>query len=117
MPRLFGRRGPIIVKTVAVAHRRGDQCINIDVLHTCDAHVDVSAAQAVWRVNAIVDVDAALRTEEMMCDRIAAAIVLSLAGCAKVFRFRACKPEPRLRAIAAIAFDCARGEVEFRLEA
>jgi phage-related baseplate assembly protein len=82
-----------------------------------NAHVDIGAAQHVWRVNAIVDVDAALRAEEMMRDRIATAIVLSLAGGTKVFRFRACEPEPRLRAITAIAFDRARGEVEFRLEA
>jgi hypothetical protein len=66
--------------------------------------------------HAIVDVNAALRGEEMMRDRIAAAIVLSLAGGAKVFRFRAYNPEPRLHAITAIAFDRARGEVEFRLE-
>jgi hypothetical protein len=79
MPRLPGRRSPIIVKAVAVAHRRGDQCIDIDVLDACDAHVDIGATQHVWRVNAIVDVDAALRAEEMVRDRIAAAIVLSLA--------------------------------------
>ena len=68
MPRLLGRRRPIIVKAVAVAHRRGDQCIDIEVLDACDAHVDIGAAQTVWRVNAIVDVDAALRAEEMMRD-------------------------------------------------
>jgi phage-related baseplate assembly protein len=105
------------VKAVAVAHRRGDQCIDIDVLDACDAHVDIGAAQIVWRVNAIVDVDAALRAQEMMRDRIVAAILLSFAGGAKVFRFRAYKPEPRVHAITAIAFDRARGEVEFRLEA
>jgi hypothetical protein len=43
MPRLPGRRSPIIVKAVAVAHRRGDQCIDIDVLDACDAHVDIGA--------------------------------------------------------------------------
>jgi|HubBroStandDraft_1064217.scaffolds.fasta_scaffold1117075_1 hypothetical protein len=117
MPRLPGRRSPIIVKPVAVAHRRGDQCIDIDVLDACDAHVDIGATQHIWRVNAIVDVDAALRAEEMVRDRIAAAIVLSLSGGAKVFRFRAYKSEPRLHAITAIAFDRARREVEFRLEA
>lgn len=117
MPRLPGRRSPIIVKAVTVAHRRGDQCIDIDVLDAYDAHVDIGATQHIWRVNAIVDVDAALRAEEMVRDRIAAAIVLSLAGGAKVFRFRAYKPEPRLHAITAIAFDRARREVEFRLEA
>jgi hypothetical protein len=73
MPRLPGRRSPIIVKAVTVAHRRGDQCIDIDVLDACDAHVDIGATQHIWGVNAIVDVDAALRAEEMVRDRIAAA--------------------------------------------
>ena len=85
MPRLRWYRSPILVKAVALAHRRGDQRIDIDILDACDAHVDIGAAQTVWRVNAIVDVDAALRAEEMMRDRITAAIVLSLAGARKSF--------------------------------
>ncbi len=52
----------------------------------------------------------------MMGDRIAAAILRRLARNANVSRLDAGEPEPRLGALAAIAFGRAGGEVEVNLE-
>src|SRR5271166_4599186 len=111
MPRLPRRRAPCVVEAVAVADGRGDQLVDVEIVEAGDAHVDIGAAEHIRHVDMIVDMNPAARAEEMTGDRIAAAILRRLARNANVSRLDAGEPEPRLGAIAAIAFGRAGGEV------
>jgi hypothetical protein len=79
MPCLLRGRSPIVVEAVAVAYGRRDELLDVDVVEADDANIDVLAAKQVGRIDPIVDMDAAAWTEEMVRDRIAAAIVRHLA--------------------------------------
>src|SRR5665811_617843 len=105
MSRLRWARCPIIAKTVAIAQRRGDQFVKVDILEAGDAHIDIGPPQHVRRVDPVVDMNAATWAKEMMRDWVAAAIVGALAGNAKVLRLRPHMPESRFGAVGAVAFD------------
>ena len=62
-----------------MAYGRRDELLDVDVVEADDADIDVLATKQVGRIDPIVDMDAAAWTEEMVRDRIAAAIVRHLA--------------------------------------